>query len=187
MLKYIPWVIAQKGYTVEDIYYMDNSYVKKSFVLQIEGRYLQWDVIAQRDNGFLVMSHEIMYHVSYGATNRWKDCFVRNYLQDVWMRPIREALELKNVDSSALLYYQTESATDRIFILSKDEHTEWKQNIPPKSGTYWLRTSYGHLHTPYAWVVSQDGRHMGEPVSNASIGIVPVIFLAEDAIRDLCP
>ncbi len=166
---------------------MEDLYVKKSFVLQIEGRYRQWDVIARQDEGFLVMSHEVTYHVSYGSTNRWKDCFVRNYLQDVWMRPIREALELKNINSSEMLHYRTETTNDRIFILSKEEHTEYRQNIPLKSSPFWLRSSYGHLHTPYMWVVATDGHHMGEPVSNASIGICPAIFLSESAIKQLCP
>ncbi len=169
------------------LFYMEDLYLKKSFVLQIEGRYRQWDVIARRDDGYLVMAHEIMYHVSFGATNRWKDCFIRNYLQDVWMRPIREAFELKNIDSSELLYYRTETTRDRIFILSKDEHTEYRPNIPVKSSAYWLRSSYGHLHTPYAWVAAADGHHMGEPVSNSSIGICPVIYVSERAIRLLCP
>ena len=80
-----------------------NEYVKQSFVLQIEGRYRQWDVIVALDNGCVVMSHEIMHHVSYGDTNRWKDAFIRNYLHDVWLRPIREALELKNVDRKSVV------------------------------------------------------------------------------------
>ena len=164
---------------------MEDSYIKRSFVLQIEGRYRQWDIIARVEDGYLVMSHEIMHHVSFGDTNRWKDCFIRNYLHDVWLRPIRESLELKNIDSGEILNYRTESTNDRIFILSKEEHTEWKTNVPLKSTPYWLRSSYGHLHTPYVWIVSPDGHHIGEAVHSAAIGVVPVMYLSERAIHQL--
>lgn len=164
---------------------MGDKYVRKSFVLQIEGRYRQWDIIAQLEEGYVVLSHEIMHHVSFGDTNRWKDCFIRNYLHDVWMHPIREALELKSVSASEILTYRTESTSDRIFILSKDEHTEWRENVPLKSTPYWLRSSYGHLHTPYAWIVSPDGHHIGEAVHNSSIGVAPALYLSNDAIHQL--
>ena len=162
---------------------MEDGYIKKSFVLQIEGRYRQWDIVAHVREGYVVMSHEIMHHVSYGDTNRWKDCFIRNYLHDVWFHPIREALDLKAVDPGEILSYRTESTLDRIFILSKDEHTEWKPNIPLKSTPYWLRSSYGHLHPPYVWIVSPDGHHIGEAVHNSSVGVVPAIYLSETAIQ----
>ena len=162
-----------------------DEYVKQSFVLQIEGRYRQWDVIAARDDGCIVMSHEIMHHVTFGDTNRWRDAFIRSYLHDVWLRPIREALELKDVPGESILEYQTETTRDRIFILSREEHSEWRDNIPKKTSPYWLRSSYGHLHTPYAWIVSVDGHHLGEAVHNAGIGVVPVMYLSSPAIRSL--
>ncbi|MBO4396125.1 MAG: hypothetical protein J5819_07245 [Eubacterium sp.] len=162
-----------------------EEFVRQSFVLQIEGRYRQWDVIAALDNGCVVLSHEIMHSANFGNTNRWKEAFIRNYLHDVWLHPIRDALELKSVSRDSILEYKTETTRDYIFILSKDEHTEWRANIPLKSTPYWLRTSYGHLHTPYAWIVSSDGHHLGEAVHSSGIGVVPAMYLSEKAIRAL--
>ena len=170
----------------EGIQRMADSYIKKSFVLMMDGRYRQWDVIAKEGDGYIVLSHEVMYHVGYGETNRWRDCFLRSYLRDVWLAPIREALAMKNIPSDAMLPYLTESTHDYLFILSKDEHTKWKQAIPTKSSSFWLRTPYGHLHVPYVWVSTPDGHHIGDTVHNSNIGIVPAIYLSEDAIRDLC-
>lgn len=163
----------------------NEQYVKKSFVLQIEGRYRQWDVIAALDDGVIVLSHEIMHSVSFGNTNRWKDAFVRSYLHDVWLGPIADSLELKNVGPEEILRYQTETTIDRIFILSREEHNMWKQNIPLKTTPYWLRSSYGHLHTPYAWVVSSEGFHVGDAVHNQNIGIVPAMYLSTAAMQIL--
>ena len=131
------------------------------------------------------MSHEIMNHVTFGNKNPWRDAFIRSYLHDVWLRPIREALSLKNIPPEAVLEYQTETTRDRLFILSREEHTDWKKNIPLKSTPYWLRSSYGHLHSPYAWIVSSDGHHLGEAVHNSNIGVVPAIYLTKDAIIEL--
>ena len=164
---------------------MDDLYLNKHFVLQIEGRYRQWDVIAKLEDGYIVLSHEIMHHVSFGDTNRWKDCFIRGYLHDVWLQPIKESLQLKDVSPSAILSYHTESTNDRIFILSKEEHTNWKATIPLKTTPYWLRSSYGHLHTPYVWIVSPDGHHIGEAVHSNSIGVTPALYLSTDAVHQL--
>ena len=163
-----------------------DPHIKKSFVLMIDGRYRQWDVIAKVGDGFVVLSHEVMYHVGYGETNRWRDCFLRSYLHDVWLKPIQEGLSLKNVSPDEMLLYQTDNTRDRLFILSKEEHTQWKQTIPKKATPYWLRTPYGHLHVPYIWIATPEGHHLGESVHNSNIGIVPAIYLSERAIEMLC-
>lgn len=164
---------------------MDDPYIKKSFVLQIEGRYRQWDIIAKTEKGYIVLSHEIMHNVSFGNTNRWKDAFIRSYLHDVWLGPIADAFELKNISPEAILKYRTETTIDRIFILSREEHTNWLENIPAKSQSYWLRSTYGHLHIPYAWVATSNGHHIGDAVHNASIGVVPAMHISEEAIKQL--
>ena len=164
---------------------VNDEYIKKSFVLMMDGRYRQWDVIAATDDGYVVMSHEVMYHTQYGDTNRWRDCFLRGYLHDVWLAPVKEGLSLKNVSPAALLQYHTETSRDLIFILSKDEHRDWGEVIPNKSNPYWLRTPYGHLHVPYVWVTTPEGHHIGESVHNSSVGVVPAVYLSKDAIREL--
>ena len=162
-----------------------DEYVKKSFALMMDGRYRQWDVVAARDDGYVVVSHEVMYHIRYGDTNRWRECFLRGYLHDVWMAPIREALSLKDIPPTAILPYRTETSRDSIFILSKEEHREWFDFIPNKSNPFWLRTPYGNLRVPYVWVATPEGHHIGESVHNSSVGVVPAVYLSRDAIHEL--
>ena len=162
-----------------------DEYIKKSFALMMDGRYRQWDVVAAKDDGYIVVSHEVMYHIRYGDTNRWRDCFLRGYLHDVWMAPIREALSLKDIPAGAILPYRTETSRDSIFILSKEEHRDWFDFIPNKSNPFWLRTPYGNLRVPYVWVATPEGHHIGESVHNSNVGVVPALFLASDAVHEL--
>ena len=92
---------------------------------------------------------------------------------------------MKNVPEDGLLDYKTERATDKLFLLSKSEYCDWRNNIPQKTLSYWLRSPYSHLHIPYNWVVDVTGNLMGDVVHNASNGIVPAIYLSKEAIKIL--
>ena len=163
----------------------EDPYLKKSFVLMIEEKYRQWDVIAKSGYGYIALSHDALFRMAFGSTDKWKDAYCRSYLYDVWLAPIKTALSLKNVPEEELLDYQTERSLDKLFLLSKSEFCDWRANIPNKTLPYWLRSPYGHLHTPYNWVVDVSGHLIGDVVHNATNGIVPAIYLSKKAIRIL--
>ena len=102
----------------------EDPYLKKSFVLMIEEKYRQWDVVAKSGYGYIALSHDALFRMAFGSTNRWKDAYCRSYLYDVWLAPIKTALSLKNVPEEELLDYQTERSLDKLFLLSKSEFCE---------------------------------------------------------------
>jgi hypothetical protein len=105
----------------------EDPYLKKSFVLMIEEKYRQWDVIAKSGYGYIALSHDALFRMAFGSTDKWKDAYCRSYLYDVWLAPIKTALSLKNVPEEELLDYQTERSLDKLFLLSKSAFCDWKK------------------------------------------------------------
>ncbi|MCR4604446.1 MAG: hypothetical protein K5639_00415 [Eubacterium sp.] len=168
-----------------EIQTIEDPYIKKSFVLSIDEKYRQWDIIAKSGYGYIVLSHDALFRMSFGTTDRWKDAYCRSYLNDVWLAPVKTGLSLKNIPEDEMLDYRTERSFDKIFLLSKSEYCDWRKTIPQKTLPYWLRTPYGHLHNPYLWVVDTMGNLIGDVVHNSSNGIVPAIYLSKEAIQTL--